>query len=250
MDYSEIISKLKPEHASVIQEALEGVQAELTKAKSDLEVANTSVAEKDAELAKAREDLEAANAVIASKDEELEVLKSHNSEDCTCEGEAGEDGVCKACGKPKKSVGFDETEVLKSMPEHLRSEYMKMRTQKEAAEEQVRKYNEEKIEAEAVAKAASLKALPVEQSVLVGIIKKNDQDVIDVLSAVANAIEGTVLEEVGKSGEGKSHGDAWDKIEAAADEVAKRDGITKQKAVARVIKEQPELYKEDLNGGK
>lgn len=249
MEMSEILSKLKPEHAAVIQQAFDGVNADLSKARADLDVANAAITEKDAELIKAREQLDSANATIADRDNELTVLKS---KECSCDGEAGEDGVCKACGKPKKSTSFDETEVLKSMPEHLRAEFLKMRSQKEAAEEQVRKNAEEKLEAEAVAKAATLKALPVEQQVLVDIIKNSDKAVVDVLSTVAAAIEGSVLDEVGKSGQGKTltSDTAWDKIEAEAVKIAERDNITKQKAVAAVIKEQPELYKEYLNGGK
>ena len=252
MNFNEILSKMKPEHAAVVQQELDTSVGELNKAKADLEQANATISSQTTELteanealAKAKEDLEAVTA-------ELEVLKAKESEGCTCDGEAGEDGVCTRCGK-KKSTGFDETEVLKAMPENIRAEFIKMREQKEAAEEQVRKNAEEKIEAEAVAKAATLKSLPVEQSTLVAILKSASPEVCEVLTAAATAIDEAVLGEVGKSRQtGKTpanSADAWDKIEKAAEEVAERDGVTKQKAIGIVIKEQPQLYKDYLNGG-
>lgn len=241
MDFSEIISKMKPEHAEVVQSTLDGVNAELAKAREDLDAANSTIAEQGTKL-------EEANDALAKANEELETLKAASG-NCTCEGEADDNGVCKACGKVKKSTSFDEAEVLKAMPENIRNEYLKMRAQKEAAEEQVRKDAAEKLEAEAVAKAATLKSLPVSQDILVEVIKKSDKTVIDLLSTVAAAIDGTVLSEVGKSGEGKSSSDAWSRLEAEADKIASRDSVTKQKAIGIAIKEHPELYREYLNGG-
>ena len=241
MDFSEIISKMKPEHAEVVSKHFEDVNAELIKAREDLKAANTKISEQDAALTEANDALTKANA-------ELETLKAA-SPTCTCDGEAGDDGICKGCGKPKKNTSFDEAEVLKAMPENLRNEFIKMREQKEAAEEQVRKAAEEKLEAEAVAKAATLKSLPVEQSVLVNILKSCDQSIVDVLTTVAAAIDNTTLTEVGKSGKGNVGADAWDKIEAEANKIVERDSVTKQKAIGIAIKENPELYREYLNGG-
>ena len=104
-------------------------------------------------------------------------------------------------------------------------------------------------QAEAVAKAAELKALPIESEKLVGVLKSCSADMVDVLTTINAAIEGTVLDEVGKSNAGSNGADAWSKIEAKADEIAKRDSVTKQKAVSIAIKENPELYKEYLQGG-
>lgn len=214
MDVSEILSKLKPEHASVIQQEIDT----LTKQRDD------------------------ANDALATANEELEKLKAEPDEKV----EEPEDDV-------EKDVGFDETEVLKSMPEAARELFVKMREQKEAAEELVRKNAEEKAEAEAVAKAASMKSLPIEQTKLVEILKSCSEDVVELLKAASAAIDNAVLEEVGKSKPVASDvvggGDAWSKIEAKADEIAKRDSVTKQKAVSIAIKENPELYKEYLNGG-
>ena len=242
MDFNEILSKMKPEHASVIQEVIAAKDAEIEKANTDLATANQTISDKDAELSTANEALEKANAELAKQKEET----------CSCDGEANEDGICKECGKPKKSASFDETETMKSMPENVRALVEKLRAQKDAAEEQVRKAAEREAEAEAINKAASLKAIPVEQDKLVGILKNCSPEVVDLLTAINSAIENTVLEEVGKNkgnGASTTSDDAWGKLEKRAEEIAKRDSITKEKAMAVALDENPQLYREYLNGG-
>lgn len=242
MNFEEVLSKMKPEHASVIQAALDAKEAEVTKAREDLETANQTLANKSAEL-------DAANEELAKAKSEIEKQKDSY---CTCDGESDDEGKCKVCSKPKKSASFDETETMKSMPKNVRDMFEKMRAQKEAAEEQVRKAAEREAEAEAVAKAASLKAIPVEQDKLVGILKSCTPEVADLLVSINSAIEATVLDEVGKNrGNGASTGseDAWTKLEKKADEIAKRDSVTKEKAMATALDENPDLYREYLNGG-
>lgn len=247
MDFEAILGLMKPEHASVIKGVIEAKDADIAKAHGDLDTANQSLAGKEVELNEANEALAKANA-------EIETLKAKDY--CECDGEADEDGKCAVCHKPKKSASFDETETIKSMPEPMRSMFLKMRAQKEAAEEQVRKANEEKAEADAIAKAASLKAIPVEQSKLVSILKSCTPEVTELLTSINKAIEATVLEEVGKNrGNGAAAGapatsdEAWQQLEKKAAEIAKRDNITVEKAMATALSENPELYREYLNGG-
>lgn len=249
MDVKEILSKMKPEHSETIQAEMDRLSGDVTKANDTLA---SVTAERDTaieDLNKAKEDLNAANDELAKAKSELETLKSKQSEECTCDGEEDENGVCKECGKPKKKAAFDEEETIKSMPANVRAVFEKMKTQKEAAEEEVRKAKEAEKHAEAVAKAAELKALPIETEKLVGVLKSCGADMVEVLTTINAAIEGTVLDEVGKSNPNNKGGDAWSKIEAKADEIAKRDNVTKQKAVSIAIKENPELYKEYLQGG-
>lgn len=249
MDIEEILSKMKPEHSAVIQAELDKLSGEVTKAKEDLATVTTECSTAKQDLEKAKEGLKAANEGKEKAESELEMLKAKQSEECECDGEADENGMCKVCGKPKKKAAFDEEETLKSMPAAARAMFIKMRTQKEAAEEEVRKAKDAEAQAEAVAKAAELKALPIETDKLVGVLKNCSAETIDVLTTINAAIEGTVLDEVGKSNPGSKGADAWAKIEAKADEIAKRDSVTKQKAVSIAIKENPELYKEYLQGG-
>ncbi len=219
MDVNEILSKMKPEHAKVIQDALDAAAADVKKANEERDEAAN---ERD----KTSEQLEAKEEELKQTKEELDAAKANNN-----------------------AAAFDETETIKSMPQEVRDVFEKMRLQKETAEEELRKSKEAEKTAEAISKAKELKAIPYDQDKLVGIIKNADEATLDLLSVVNAAIEGTVLDEVGKSATGTSGGDAWAKIDAKAEEVAKRDGISKAKATAVVIKENPELYKEYLQGG-
>lgn len=238
MDVPEIIGKLKPEHASVIQQEL----ATLTKQRDDaLADVDTLTKQRDEALA----DAETAKARCKKECDKAQCKKECDMPGCEDDDEMED---------MEKGVGFDETEVLKAMPEQARAMFEKMREQKEAAEEQVRKNAEEKAEAAAIAKAATMKSLPIEQAKLVEILKSCGDEVTELLAAASAAIDNAVLNEVGKSkGNGASNvdgaGDAWSKIEAKAEEIAKRDSITKQKAVSVAIKENPALYKEYLDGG-
>lgn len=221
MDVKEILSKMKPEHAAVIEDAIGKAKTEATTAVTEKETVQ-------AELTKAKEDLAAAL-------KENETLRAKQKE---CEENSKKDGT-----------SFDEEETMKSMPEPARQLFAKMKAQKEAAEEELRKSKEAEIQSEAVAKAAQLKALPVETEKLVEVLKGCSPELLDMLTTINTAIEGTVLDEVGKSAGGSAGADAWSKIEAKAEEVAKRDNVTKQKAVSIAIKENPDLYKEYLQGG-
>lgn len=228
MPLSEILSKMKPEHAAIIQEAIDEAAEKLKEAQEALVTVTT---ERD----QATQERDTANEALAGAKEELEALKA---------AEGDKEGGCKS----QAGSTFDETETMKSMPTEVREMFEKMKAQRDAAEEEVRKAKEAEQTATAFAKANELKAIPVEQEKLVGIIKGASPDLLDLLTVVNAAIEGTVLDEVGKSHvEGTN--DAWAKIESKADEVAKRDNITKAKAISQVIKEKPELYKEYLQGG-
>jgi len=218
MNFEEILKKMKTEHAEVITSEMTGLSKAAEKATEDLDTTK-------AELEKVKEELKTAKEKLMGKKEEDE---EEDKKDNTPEG------------------------VIKSMPKDVQALFSKMKQQKETAEEQVRKAKEAEKHAEAVSKAAELKALPIEKDKLVDILKKCDTDMIDVFTSINTAIEDTVLKEKGKSTnqEDVNKGaDAWAKIEKKATEVSKRDSSTKQKAIATVIKENPELYKEYLEGG-
>jgi len=225
MEITEIIKSMKPEHAEEIQKALDDAAASLA-------TATTEIAQLTEELQKTKDSAEAVAKELAEVKEEL--------------AEAEEEDA-------KKAAAFDEEEVIKAMPEPARELFQKERIKREAAEEQVRKAREAEEHTALVAKAATLKALPVEQEALIGILKGANEQVVDLLTTVATAIEGTVLDEVGKSAAGATltESDAgWAKIEAEANKIVEADpSITKQRAIASVIKNKPELYKEYLKGG-
>lgn len=219
MSIEEILEKMKPEHAEVINTAISKAAKDLAQVQEDL---NVVIKERD----DAKAELDQANADLTDTKAELESLKTEKS-------------------------AFDETETLKSMPQAARDLFEQMKLQKEAAEAEILKAKEEKETAEAISKAKELKAIPIEQDKLVSIIKSASADIMDLLSVVNAAIEGTVLTEVGKNNtSGGKASDAWASIEAKADEIAKADtSISKAKAISMVVKENPDLYRQYLEGG-
>ena len=223
MELDQILSELKPEHAEVIKSKiseLDTVQEELKKAKGENETLT-------ADLEKTKESLKEVEEKLSAEEEAA------------------------------KSAAFDDTETLvKSLPKEVQEYVSVIKAKQLAAEEEVRKANEAKATSEAIAKAATLKSLPVEQEKLVSILKGASPDVVSVLETINNAIDVTVLSEVGKSAGNSTStatdaNTAWNKIEAEAAKIVKSAGdkISKQKAIAQVIKEKPELYREYLEGG-
>lgn len=248
MDVKEVLSKMKPEHAKLIQDAMDASAASLKKAQD-------SVAAITKERDDAKAELEAAQKSLADVQKALDDMKEEHKphpEDCDCpECRAKREAAAKD-SKGSGNASFDQTETFKSMPKEVQDYLATLKTQKEAAESELRKSKEAAAEAEAVAKAESLKAIPVEKEKLVGILKTATPELIELLTVINTAIEGTVLGEVGKSASGSSDtgaADAWGKIDAKATELAKSKNITKAKAVSEVIKENPELYREYLEGG-
>lgn len=246
MTVQEILAKMKPEHREAIEAEISAAKEEVSKAKTAAEEATQRADTAEADLAKAKEDLAKA---CGAKDSKVDKECEGEEKDPECkEGEGKtEDSETE---KAKSGSSFDETEVIKSMPKAAQELFKTLKAQKEAAEEEVRKAKDAEEIAKARQTAKSLKAIPVEEDVLVGILKSADQNVIDVLTTAAEAIGATVLSEVGKSKTSDdTSADAWSKIEAKANEISKSTGMTLQKAISQVVKENPGLYKEYLEGG-
>ena len=140
-------------------------------------------------------------------------------------------------------------EVIKSLDPAVQEVFKSLQTQKEAAEEVLKQMRAKEVEEVAITKAKELKSIPVAEDKLVSVVKGVSDEVFEVLKAAAKAIETGVLEEIGKGKGEESNGDAWAKIEKKAEEIEKRDSITKAHAVKKAIKEFPELYREYLEGG-
>lgn len=249
MDVKEVLSKMKPEHAKLIQDAMDASATSLKKAQDSV-----------AAITKERDDamtkLDATKRLLADANKALDDMKEEHKphpDGCDCpECKAKREAAAKD-SKGSGNAGFDQTETFKSMPKEVQDYLATLKTQKEAAESELRKSKEAAAEAEAVAKAESLKAIPVEKEKLVGILKTATPELIELLTVVNTAIEGTVLGEVGKSAQNSTGSadanDAWSKIDAKAVELTKSKGITKAKAVSEVIRENPDLYREYLKGG-
>jgi len=235
MDLKDIIAQMKEEHASVVKSALADLETKIEKLQTELNEVTIERDNAKADLKKIKDELEKVQEDFEKTKNELNELK-----------------VSKAMTDNNEEENFEE--VLKSLPENVRELFKKMKAQKEAAEEAIRKAKEAEEHAQAVAKAAELKALPIEQDKLVNVIKGCSKEVLELLTTINAAMEETVLGEVGKSrvnagaNAGTSNA-AWDKIEAKAAEIQKSRGVSKAKAISIVIEENPDLYKEYLQGG-
>jgi len=227
MELKDIIAKMIPEHAAVVQSEIDNLSSEVTKAKESVAALTIERDSAKEALEKVMGDLKTANEELAKAKAELEALKANDA-------------------------ASNEEDIIKAMPEEARALYAKMKAQKEAAEEAIRKAKEAEAQATAIAKAAELKAIPIEQNKLVGILKGASPELLEVLTTINSAIESTVLGEVGKRSPGQassSSEEAWAKIEAKAAEIAKAKGISKAKAISQTVEENPDLYKEYLQGG-
>lgn len=237
MEFEEILEKMKPEHAEVIKSKFAEVLKEKEDAKAEAEEAKA-----EAEKAKKSECAKAAEG-DASEEEEPKDEKPKD-----------EKPVDKADDKKTEgTTSFDEDEtLLKSLPPELQGFVAKMRQQKEAAEEVAKAAIARERHTEAVAKANELKALPIATEELVTFIEKSNEETVDMLSAIAKAIDSTVLAETGSNDAGtfsKSSSDAWAKLEEKANAIAKERGVTKAKGMEFALAEYPELYREYLEGG-
>lgn len=216
MTLEEILAKMKPEHAKVIQD-------ELAKAKQAADNAEKKLQTVTEELEKVKADYKAAT-------EELESVKKSK--------------------KGEQQPDFEE--VIKGLDPTVQELFKSLKAQKEAAEELARQAAEEKRNQEALAKAKELKALPVEESKLVEVMKGITPEVYEILKAANKALEDAGLfDEIGKS---RTHNpstsdEAWQRIEKKAEEIAAQENVSKAKAISLVIKRHPDLYREYLKGG-
>ena len=223
MNYEEILNSLKPEHRAVIE-------AEVQKA---LECSKEDDVNKISEL---EGQLKSTNDTLVEKEGELEQVSTE-------------------LAKYKKANDTDSIEeIMKSLDPGMQKIVKSMKEQNDKAMQEIAKYKD--IEATNIAKSAAeeLKSLPVDQAKLVDTIKKGvSPDVLEILKAAANALsDADIFKSKGTSVSKSSQStgaDAWAQIEAKAEAIAKSKSITKAKAVEEAITENPELYKQYLEGG-
>lgn len=248
MDASEILEKLKPEHAEVLKSAFAELEKQKKQAEDEAAAAKKEAADAKAEAAK--KPAGEPGAAPAKEDE----AKKACGEKTEKKGEQPVNGKPSDAAKAKEgTTSFDDTETLtKGLDPQVAAYIEQIKKQKEAAEEAAREAIAKERHMNAVNKAAELKALPIAADELISFIEKSSDETVDMLSAIAKGIEGTVLSEVGKSTDktfSASSSDAWARIEKAAEKLATERNVSVAKATGMVIKEQPELYKEYLEGG-
>jgi hypothetical protein len=210
MDIKEIISKMKPEFGTIVEEAFSAKETEIVKLQTDLATANDAVT-------KVKEDLTKVTA-------ELEEFKKSNVD--------------------------TEEEIFKAMPEGpTKAMITKLRTENAAKDLELKKAKDAEIHATAVNKAKELSKIPLETAKLVEILKTCDSTIMDMLVKVNTAMSVVVGEEGSNSDDSEASKSAYAKIEAKAKDIIKRDSVTKAKAIVIAMKENPELYNEYVKGG-
>lgn len=234
MPIDEILAKMQPEHAQVIRDEI-AKAATTPKIDDPEDKIDGGVDEEKEDLKKSleatKEELQKANDLYQSTFDELETMK--------------------AAEVAKSKPNFED--VIKGL-EPAAQELMKsLKLAKDTAEEEVRKAKAKELHDEAVIKAKDLSNLPVEQDKLVEVLKNASAEVVEVLKVANKAIkDGGIFEEVGKRGDQGAPSDAqqaWAQIEKKADEIAKREKITREKAVGIAVRENADLYKAYLDGG-
>lgn len=244
MDASEILEKLRPEHAEVLKSAFAELEKQKKQAEEEAATAKKEAADAKAEAAKKP----AGEPGAASTKEDEDEAKKACGEKTEKKGEPSDAAKAK-----EGTTSFDDTETLtKGLDPQVAAYIEQIKKQKDAAEEAAREAIAKERHMNAVNKAAELKALPIAADELISFIEKSSDETVDMLSAIAKGIEGTVLSEVGKSTDktfSASSSDAWARIEKAAEKLAVERNVSVAKATGMVIKEQPVLYKEYLEGG-
>lgn len=145
----------------------------------------------------------------------------------------------------------DQEDIFKSLPEPVKKYIHEIEKKAKEAEEIAKREREERITREFVAKAAELRSLPVDAEKFGPILKSIHEALPDVYAEVEAVLKAAnelvekskLFDEIGK-GSG-AEGSVWSKIESLANElVSKSAGMTKEKAIAEVLKSNPQLYEE------
>ena len=241
MTFDEIMATLTEEQQSVIKAKLEEQNVELTKSKEACD-------EKQVELEKVETEKKDLETKVSELEAELEAETAKLKE----AEEAMEAELAKV--KEAETVEPTEEELLKNVDPAVKAMIEKSRAEAEVHKQAILKMKEEAEMAEIAEIAKSLNAVGTEEVQMVNMLKKAKSfdaelyaEVIKALEVANNIIaDGEVLKEKGTT-HGAGEVDAWAKLDAKADEIAKTRGISKAKATNVVIDEFPALYQAYLD---
>lgn len=247
MTFEEMMESLSEEQQAIIKAKFDAQNEELEKAKEEcsekeqeLEEAKKAFSEKEEELEKVKQEKKDLETKASETEEEEE-------EDLAIEADS-EDGVTKA----KKEL--TEEEILKNVDPAVREMIQKAKSEAEVHKQAVLKMKEEKEIAEVTEIAKSLSGVGTEETQMVSMLRKAKSLDVELYAEVLKALQvanniiadSELLKEKGQSFAGNDV-DAWSKVDAKADEIAKTRGVSKAKATNIVIDEFPELYQAYLD---
>ena len=247
MTFEEMMESLSEEQQAIIKAKFDAQNEELEKAKEEcsekeqeLEEAKKAFSEKEEELEKVKQEKKDLETKASETEEEAE-------DDLVVEADS-EDGVTKA----KKEL--TEEEILKNVDPAVREMIQKAKSEAEVHKQAVLKMKEEKEIAEVTEIAKSLSGVGTEETQMVSMLRKAKSLDVELYAEVLKALQvanniiadSELLKEKGQSFAGNDV-DAWSKVDAKADEIAKTRGVSKAKATNIVIDEFPELYQAYLD---
>ena len=248
MTFEEMMESLSEERQAIIKAKFDAQNEELEKAKEEcsekeqeLEEAKKAFSEKEEELEKVKQekkDLETKASETEEEEEEADLAVEADSED----------GVTKA----KKEL--TEEEILKNVDPAVREMIQKAKSEAEVHKQAVLKMKEEKEIAEVTEIAKSLSGVGTEETQMVSMLRKAKSLDVELYAEVLKALQvanniiadSELLKEKGQSFAGNDV-DAWSKVDAKANEIAKTRGVSKAKATNIVIDEFPQLYQAYLD---
>lgn len=239
MTFEEMMESLSEEQQAIIKAKFDAQNEELEEAKK-------AFSEKEEELEKVKQekkDLE----TKASETEDEEEEEEEEEEDLALESNS-EDGVTKT------KEELTEEEILKNVDPAVREMIQKAKSEAEVHKQALIKMKEEKEVAQLTEIAKSINNVGTEETQLVSMLKKAKSvdvefynEVLKTLQVANNIIaDSELLKEKGQSFAGNDV-DAWSKVDAKADEIAKTRNVSKAKATNIVIDEFPELYQAYLD---
>lgn len=250
MTFEEMMESLSEEQQAIIKAKFDAQNEELEKAKEEcsekeqeLEEAKKAFSEKEEELEKVKQEKKDLETKASETEEEEE-----DDEDTLAIEVNSEDGVTKA----KKEL--TEEEILKNVDSAVREMIQKAKSEAEVHKQAVLKMKEEKEIAEVTEIAKSLSGVGTEETQMVSMLRKAKSLDVELYAEVLKALQvanniiadSELLKEKGQSFAGNDV-DAWSKVDAKADEIAKTRGVSKAKATNIVIDEFPELYQAYLD---
>lgn len=250
MTFEEMMESLSEEQQAIIKAKFDAQNEELEKAKEEcsekeqeLEEAKKAFSEKEEELEKVKQEKKDLETKASETEEEEE-----DDEDTLAIEVNSEDGVTKA----KKEL--TEEEILKNVDSAVREMIQKAKSEAEIHKQAVLKMKEEKEIAEVTEIAKSLSGVGTEETKMVSMLRKAKSLDVELYAEVLKALQvanniiadSELLKEKGQSFAGNDV-DAWSKVDAKADEIAKTRGVSKAKATNIVIDEFPELYQAYLD---
>ena len=236
MTFEEMMESLSEEQQAIIKAKFDAQNEELEEAKK-------AFSEKEEELEKVKQEKKD----LETKASETEEEEEEEEDDLALEANS-EDGVTKA------KEELTEEEILKNVDPAVREMIQKAKSEAEVHKQALIKMKEEKEVAQLTEIAKSINNVGTEETQLVSMLKKAKSvdvefynEVLKTLQVANNIIaDSELLKEKGQSFAGNDV-DAWSKVDAKADEIAKTRNVSKAKATNIVIDEFPELYQAYLD---